>query len=72
VDLANKRRGGCRGKRSSYYMVERTMVFSKCTLPVLNGTSLVLMFGRVSPSPPTFEGRFGFLRGNGTLLSIPT
>jgi hypothetical protein len=34
VDFANKRRGGCRGKRSSYYLVERTVVFSECTLPV--------------------------------------
>jgi hypothetical protein len=34
VDLAKKRRGGCSEKRPSYYMVERTVVFSECTLPV--------------------------------------
>jgi hypothetical protein len=34
VDLAKKRRGGCSWKRPSYYLVERTVVFSKCTLPV--------------------------------------
>jgi hypothetical protein len=35
VDLAKKRRGGCSWKRPSYYLVERTVVFSECTLPVL-------------------------------------
>jgi hypothetical protein len=34
VDFAKKRRGGCSWKRPSYYLVERTVVFSECTLPV--------------------------------------
>jgi hypothetical protein len=34
VDLAKKRRGGSSRKRPSYYLVERTVVFSECTLPV--------------------------------------
>jgi hypothetical protein len=34
VDLAKKRRGRCSGKRPSYYMVEWTVVFSECTLPL--------------------------------------
>jgi hypothetical protein len=34
VDLAKKRRGGCSWKRPSYYLVERMVVFSECTLPV--------------------------------------
>jgi hypothetical protein len=34
VDLAKKRRGGSSWKRPSYYVVERTVVFSECTLPV--------------------------------------
>jgi hypothetical protein len=37
-DLAKKSREGCRGKRPSYYLVERRVELPEYTLPVLAGT----------------------------------